>query len=300
MGEIFAFPSRASRLLSPDHTEVIDELLYWKDFCDDWLQLVNVEVPHVKKMVAKSFANTPVFNDFAEKLSFEAFKRVPDDLIANLRTGNSIRQTLMAENMIKSVRTVVHRCQENKRVSRVRAWLTVLQRKVVTGRFKYKTVDFRRQVIKGVLKKRLPRSWFVPPKRNGPGRLNFRDIVSTSRTLTFPSYNAESQRVQYGEIFLLRELLRNNLWWACASAWLCLGLVPGTLFRRKGTRRWFFSVNTKTLVNVLSWPALKVEHDGSDFYGWPVNIRPNELVFTSVFDLACFEVLDIEWKGGCV
>jgi hypothetical protein len=148
-------------------------------------------------MVVRSFANTAVFNDFVEALSFANFERVPKNLALNLKTGFSVRATLAIENVIKTVRCTQKRHQESKVVSVLRRWLAPIQRRVVTNVLKHTSVDHTRQVVKGGRTKRagLPRGFFRPPRKNGSTSLNFRSIVSTSSAPSWVSWSSETHKV---------------------------------------------------------------------------------------------------------
>lgn len=259
-----AFPGKAVLLLSDSAVEVKEQLSFWKDFKKDWLEITSRPEPGVARMAARSWANIPVFHNFMENLSFHRFRTIPDHIKKNLLTCNSIRATLVLENMIKTVRAVEKRCQENKRIGLLRRWLTPVQRNVGKNVFRYSSIDYKRTVLKGGhLKRKIPHNFFQPPRRKDRTSLDFSGIVGTNRVPKWVTFSAETQKAQYADMAVLRQCCRTGEWGKVPQAWLCHAVPTGTLFRRKdGRGLWYFSLTLQGQTAVLAWPAKETFNNG--------------------------------------
>lgn len=199
---VMAFPGHAAKLLSDNPVVRCEALAYWREFGRDWKEICECKLPAAVALTRRSFANTAAFHDFQEQLSSRQYEGITDSLEHNLRTGFCLTQTVIIENFIKTVRSVESRCQDNKQISRMRQWIVPIQRKV-QNTFKYEGVDFRRMVLKGsMLKKRLPKRWFVPTKKETS--INFRPIAGPSPKTTWTTFQAQSQKAQYADFYLLK------------------------------------------------------------------------------------------------
>lgn len=138
----------------------------------------------VVALARRSYANTPVCHDFADQLRSTNYTKVTASL-NNLEVGFSCSETLVVENMFKSLRTAEVRAQDHKHMSLIRRWLTPIQRKMATAVFKYKTIAWRNQVISTRLKtsRAMPKRWFHP--RRVQTSASFRSVSSSSSTAPF-------------------------------------------------------------------------------------------------------------------
>jgi len=297
--DIMAFPGRACLLLHPDQKIVEEELNYWKDLVSVWEAISRRGEPNIKGIASRSFLNTPCFYNFAEHLSFVGFNKVPEPIMKNLKVGFSCRSTLVIENLIKTVRLVEKRNQDNNTVSLMRRWLTPVQRGVATGVFRYKSINYKRQVLKGahLKKKAIPRSWFDIPKKKVWNCL--KEIMSHSRTTPWASFNAESQKVQYSQLALMRHCEDTGDWLRAHLSWLCLCCPPGTLFRRREEAGpWFFSLSCISAAAVLVVRADVVEQYGKPvYYVLPEKVSRETVSWKVALDLEAYETFPVEWQG---
>lgn len=166
----------------------------------------------------RSYLNTPCYHDIAEHMTHVEYKFVLEVVKANFAVAFSARASLCIEN-VKMVRCSEKRLQENKTVSYMRRWLAPVQRKTLGKVFQYPMVDYKKLAVRDLhlKKKGAPlSSWFKTPKKKVWGRL--KDIMGYSKSPGWATFNAASQRVQYGDMALIRHCHRNNTW-----ARSCLG-----------------------------------------------------------------------------
>lgn len=292
-----AFLGKAAQLLSDDPEQVQEGLAYWRDFAEDWKKIIKKTGKNVRSLVQRSFASTPIFNDFMEQLSSTSFTALTNSLKHNLLVGFSISQTLAVENYVKAIRTVETRSQENKQVRLMRRWMAPLQRKVAASVFKYKNVDYTKQVLKGhfLKKKSLPKRWFHASKKKAS--LQFSPICGTSPKVPWPTFNAQSQKMQYADVQLLRSSLEKYNFSNIHLHWLCLACPPMTVFRPIGTEQWWLSLSCLGVTAVLACPARVIEHKQEKLVALVEGMTHKDLKFIPILDLDAVEAQEVQWRG---
>lgn len=163
--------------------------------------------------------------------------------------------------------------------------------------FQYRHVDFRRQVLKkGMLKrKRLPSRWFKPKARSTSLKMN--DLVGTNPTPTWPSWNAQSQKVQWCDASVMRHCLKDGSLNKLANHWLCVLCPAGVIFKRKAEAQWRMSLSFMGYTGVLTIGVESFVINGKQCFSPKLPVGPQSLEWVAVFDLDDFEGFRVAWRG---
>lgn len=295
----FAFPWRAAQLLHTDRTVVRTCLDYWKGVASDWSELCKSDNPAVKTMMQRNFMNSACAHDFLEHLSAKNWDSLSPSLEANLRTGFSISETLVIENCIKASRASVKREQENHRMCIMRRWITPLARKIPDGVFKYKVANFKKVLGSEVRlkKKSLPRRWFKAPRRKTS--LPIDGILGKSARAPFVTWNAQSQKMQFADLLVLRAALHNRTLDRLHLSWLSLLAPPLTLFKEAGSgdSAWYISLANMGVSGVLAIPCHHSVIAGRSLFSLRTEFDHSEAKWFSITELDDFVGHRLVFRG---
>ena len=176
-----------------------------------------------------------------------------------LRIRGLFFQSLVVENLLQKERRSETKEQQSEAMRYDRTWWIPVQQRLRECTSKYQPVPWQSIQLTEQDPKAVSAELSKPLlKRLSDPRL--REVVSTSKTTSWPTFTPNSQAIQVSSLMSFVNATQHDPWGRSPLWWMSALLPVGTLVRARMTGSpWVFSLGTVEGMCCLGWPAQEVK-----------------------------------------